>query len=460
MAIDDRTRAELEQALGRRLHRRDFLRIAALGGTAGRYGRHAGRVRSGCRVIGPRVSGSSAAAPSATTAASAPPASLPGAPSRSATSARRPVRCAASARPTTSSSTASSRSHRGRHPDRRSPAPDRDRRQGQPVQTRTAPRRSPASSSPTGIDLMLVASTPETDEPGGRPVRGQRRPLHLVGRALAAVLLRPPGRDPGQPEAVRLDLPLLLGPRGRHRGLPRHVGPGRHQQDRRRPVPQRRRRQRLGRRDERLPDAAQGGRLHADRSGPLREPARPTSSAQIAAFKKAGRRDPDRRPASRRTSRTSGRRPRSRASSPRSPRSARRCSSRRRSRRSARISAMGCRARSGGARATRSRRRSRRESAKALADGYTTDDREAVDPAHRLRPRPVRGRRRRPEADHQHRRQGRHPRCDQGDRPRHHRRTRRLGRHRPAAVRATNVAKTPLVGGQWGKGDRRSRTTS
>ena len=34
MAIDDRTRGEIERALGRRLDRRDFLRIAALGGTA------------------------------------------------------------------------------------------------------------------------------------------------------------------------------------------------------------------------------------------------------------------------------------------------------------------------------------------------------------------------------------------------------------------------------------------
>ena len=34
MEIDDRTRAELERVLGRRLDRRDFMRIAALGGTA------------------------------------------------------------------------------------------------------------------------------------------------------------------------------------------------------------------------------------------------------------------------------------------------------------------------------------------------------------------------------------------------------------------------------------------
>ena len=50
MGIDDRTRAEIEQALGRRLDRRDFLRIAALGGTAAGHGRAHRRLQFGQRI--------------------------------------------------------------------------------------------------------------------------------------------------------------------------------------------------------------------------------------------------------------------------------------------------------------------------------------------------------------------------------------------------------------------------
>jgi branched-chain amino acid transport system substrate-binding protein len=64
-----------------------------------------------------------------------------------------------------------------------------------------------------------------------------------------------PGRS-GQLAAVRLRLPLLLGSGGRHRRLHQHVEPARHQPQGRRPVPQRWRRQRLGRSECRLPAGA------------------------------------------------------------------------------------------------------------------------------------------------------------------------------------------------------------
>ena len=109
MAIDDQTRAEIERALGRRLDRRDFLRIAALGGTA------AGTAAL-IAACGPGAASSApaSAAPAAVRGRAlrdAPPrphrrASPPGGRSRSATSARPPGRWPASARPTSSSSTA------------------------------------------------------------------------------------------------------------------------------------------------------------------------------------------------------------------------------------------------------------------------------------------------------------------------------------------------------------------
>jgi branched-chain amino acid transport system substrate-binding protein len=71
MGIDDRTRAEIEQALGRRLDRRDFLRIAALGGTAAGTAALIAACSSGAASSAPASSAPSAAGPSATAAASA-----------------------------------------------------------------------------------------------------------------------------------------------------------------------------------------------------------------------------------------------------------------------------------------------------------------------------------------------------------------------------------------------------
>ena len=103
-------------------------------------------------------------------------------------------------------------------------------------------------------------------EPGRRPGRGARRALRLQRLPVAAVLLRP-RCHPGQ--AVQVDLPRLLGPGRRHRRLHRHVEQAHHQQARRRDVAQRRRRPRLGQRQDRPAAAAQGGRLQVHRRRPL-----------------------------------------------------------------------------------------------------------------------------------------------------------------------------------------------
>ena len=101
--------------------------------------------------------------------------------------------------------------------------------------------------------------------------------------------------DPAIVEAVRLRLPLLLGPRGRHRRLHQHVGPARDQQEGRRPVPQRRRRQRLGR-----PECRLRRRCLRQQGYTLTDPGRYQNltddfSAQINAFKAANVRDRHRR---------------------------------------------------------------------------------------------------------------------------------------------------------------------
>ena len=100
------------------------------------------------------------------------------------------------------------------------------------------------------IDLMVVGWTPETTNPVSDQCEANGVPCVSTVDAVAAVVLRPQGR-PGQ--GLRVDLPLLLGPRGHHRRLRRHVGHGPDQQGRGRPLAQRRRRQRLGRPQDRLP---------------------------------------------------------------------------------------------------------------------------------------------------------------------------------------------------------------
>ena len=118
------------------------------------------------------------------------------------------------------------------------------------------------------VDLMLVCRHARNRQPGQRCVRGERGAVHLDRGAVAAVVLRPQGRSG---EGLQLDLSLLLGPRRRHRRLHQHVASGADQQGGRRPVPQRRRRQRLGRQASSASRGARAEGLHADRPGPLPE---------------------------------------------------------------------------------------------------------------------------------------------------------------------------------------------
>ena len=84
---------------------------------------------------------------------------------------------------------------------------------------------------------------------GVDPVRDRGGALHLHHGAVAAVVHRPPGQSgrPGKLDAVQAHIPLFLGAGRRDRRLHQHVEPARDQQGGRRAVPQRRRRQRLGR---------------------------------------------------------------------------------------------------------------------------------------------------------------------------------------------------------------------
>ena len=158
-----------------------------------------------------------------------------------------------------------------RHPrqgpaERRQDLQGRDRLQGQPVE-RQPRRRSRVRTDPArqGRSAGGVRHA-RHHQPGVRPGRGQRGALHRHQLPVAAVFLRPQGRSG---EGLQLDLSVLLGPGGRHRRVPRAVGRRADQQGRRRPVPERRRRQRLGRQGARPAAGARRRRLQAARSRPL-----------------------------------------------------------------------------------------------------------------------------------------------------------------------------------------------
>ena len=160
----------------------------------------------------------------------------------------RPVAASSSGRPPsrTASSAATAR-----------PTPSRSSSRTR-SRTRTAPPPWPATSiTNDGVDIMMVASTPDTVSPVVRPGRGAADPVRLQRLPVAAVLLRPRRRPR---RGLHVDLPRLLGPRGRHRRVHRHVGPAQDQQEGRRDVAERRRRPRLGRPQDRSAADAQGMR--------------------------------------------------------------------------------------------------------------------------------------------------------------------------------------------------------
>ncbi len=96
-----------------------------------------------------------------------------------------------------------------------------------------------------GVDLMLVASTPETTNPVTSQAEANQVP------AISTITPWQPyyfGRqaDPAAPVPFDWTYHFFWGPGGRHRHLPGHVEPGLHQQAGRRALPERWRRSRLG----------------------------------------------------------------------------------------------------------------------------------------------------------------------------------------------------------------------
>ena len=127
------------------------------------------------------------------------------------------------------------RGDQGRAQGRQRHAPDRGALARQPVQSE--PRRRGRQGPDRPRQGRSHAGRQHAgDHQSGLHPGGDRRGRHrLLPGALAAVVHRPagqPGRRAAGVEAVQLRLPLLLGPRGRDRGVPQHVGPARHEQGR------------------------------------------------------------------------------------------------------------------------------------------------------------------------------------------------------------------------------------
>ena len=116
------------------------------------------------------------------------------------------------------------------------------------------------------VDIITAASTPDTTNPVADQAEVNEVPCITTDCPWQPYFF---GRNGDPADGLRLDLPLLLGARGRHRRLRRAVGAERRREERRRALPQRRRRQCLGRSGARLPAGAEGGGLRADRSRPL-----------------------------------------------------------------------------------------------------------------------------------------------------------------------------------------------
>ena len=292
---DDRTR-RVETILGRRLTRRELLLLAAYGGSAA----------AAAAFIAACSPAATPSASAATTPAASAPASASAAPSTAAGRTHQDR-----LRQSQDRTPRGVRGGRRLHPRgirrrpfgagvvaRRHDLPDRDRGQGQPVRPEPRRARWPASSSlDDKVDLMLVASTPRRPTRSPTSARRTACPASPRSRRGSRASSRRQ-RRPGRPQAVRLDLPLLLGPRGHHRGLHRHVGPGQHQQDASAgSVPERRRRQRLGRsRRSASPAALADGRLHASSIRAATRTSPRTSRRRSLPSRTANVRDPDRRP--------------------------------------------------------------------------------------------------------------------------------------------------------------------
>ena len=166
--------------------------------------------------------------------------------SRSATSPRRPGRWRRSARPTTFVIDGVRRGARGRA----SPSAAR----AHPVEilvkdSQSDPNRAAEVAGELilkdKVDLMLVVDTPETTNPVSDQCEAERRALHLDRGAVAAVVLRP--RRAIRPRASTGPTTSSGGSRTSSPSSPTSGTRVADQQEGRRALPQRRRRQRLGR---------------------------------------------------------------------------------------------------------------------------------------------------------------------------------------------------------------------
>ena len=133
------------------------------------------------------------------------------------------------------------RTGRRRAHDRRPVVRRRDHREGRPDQLRHRRIRGRQADHRGRRRPDAGDRHPRDDQPGRRPVRGQRRAVPQHAGAVAAVLPRPRWRSGSR---LRLDVSLLLGRRSARRHVRRHVEHDRHQQGGRDPVPQRPGRQR------------------------------------------------------------------------------------------------------------------------------------------------------------------------------------------------------------------------
>ena len=83
------------------------------------------------------------------------------------------------------------------------------------------------------VDLLVTSGTPDTTNPVSDQAEVNETPCVATNCPWQPYFFGRKG-DPGQ--GLQLDLPVLLGPRGRHRGVPRAVGRRADQQGGRRPV--------------------------------------------------------------------------------------------------------------------------------------------------------------------------------------------------------------------------------
>ncbi len=205
-----------------------------------------------------------------------------------------------SPRPTTTSSTGVKEAIGAGDRQRRHDLSDRDHRQGQPVRPATGGRGRDELILDDAIDLMLVASTPETTNPVADQCEANGVPcISTVAPWQPYFLGRQPGVAPPDDEAVRTGRTTSSGASrtssrssstcGARSTTNKTVGGL---------LPERRRRQGLERCRGRLPAAAR--RRPATRivdPGRYENLSTRTSPSQITAFKDGRRRDPDRRAA-------------------------------------------------------------------------------------------------------------------------------------------------------------------